>query len=117
MLQITDEARNKIAAAIEDAAEYALCGVRAQVYYDPADDDVWVSQLQQDETYTEPRYMCVYAVEPFTLDELYGDDKNLAEDSEDFRAWYLHDWRGDNNTNGLNPEAIIDEWLQQNSND
>lgn len=99
MLQITDEARNKIAAAIEDAAEYALCGVRAN------------------ETYTEPRYMCVYAVEPFTLDELYGDDKNLAEDPEGFRAWYLHDWRSDNNTNGLNPEAIIDEWLQQNSND
>lgn len=58
MLQIADEARNKIAAAIEDAAD-------------------------------------------------------LAEDPEGFRAWYLHDWRGDNNTNGLNPEAIIDEWLQR----
>lgn len=74
---------------------------------------MWVAQLQQNETYAESRYMCVYSVEPFSLEELYGDDKNLKEDPEGFREWYLHDWRGgDVDTNGLRPEAIIDEWLK-----
>ena len=105
IVKIDEAITRKLTEAYRDACESALDGDNATVWFDLRDGEIWTN-YNDSGIYNDLEIVCVADVEPYSLEEVYGDDPNLEADPEGFREWYLNE-RVDN---ALNPRSYIEYW-------
>lgn len=97
-----DELRDLLYTAENDAI---INKIPTQIWYDTNTKEVWDTHNVSNETYTDEGNIKLIAdINPFTLEEIYGDDPKLKEDPDGFLNWYLYS--GD----AFDPDDIIDQF-------
>lgn len=111
--ELTPETREQaikaIAEAIKEAHENALLGIAMNVFVDTRDWDAWATAGSVTDDYMAREIYRVEHVEPYSLDELFGDDPNLEADPDEFENWYLTE----DSEQALCQTAQAEEWLER----